>query len=49
MSGLVISDALPGDVPALCDLLNAIVRTGGTTARLQEMNLDADAVAILNK
>ena len=39
MSGLVIRDALPGDVPALCDLLNAIVRAGGTTARLQEMTV----------
>lgn len=39
MSGLVIRDARPGDVPALCDMLNVIVRTGGTTARLQEMTV----------
>lgn len=39
MSGFIIRDAVAEDAPALCDLLNAIVRAGGTTARLQEMTV----------
>ena len=39
MTGFIIRDARADDAPGLCDLLNAIVRAGGTTARLQEMTL----------
>ena len=39
MSGLIVRDAQADDGPGLCDLLNAIVRAGGTTARLIEMTV----------
>jgi L-amino acid N-acyltransferase YncA len=39
MTGFVVRDARADDAPGLCDLLNAIVRAGGTTARLTEMTV----------
>ena len=39
MSGFIVRDARADDAPGLCDLLNAIVRAGGTTARLTEMTV----------
>ena len=39
MTGFVVRDAVPGDAAGLCDILNAIVRAGGTTARLVEMTV----------
>lgn len=41
MNGFTIRDATPADASDLCDLLNRIVRAGGTTARLQEMTVAA--------
>jgi L-amino acid N-acyltransferase YncA len=39
MTGFTVRDARAEDAPGLCDLLNAIVRAGGTTARLTEMTV----------
>ena len=39
MSGFVVRDAGAEDAPALCAVLNDIVRAGGTTARLQPMTV----------
>ena len=41
MTGFTVRDARPDDAPQLCDLLNAIVRRGGSTARLAEMTIPA--------
>lgn len=41
MTGFIVRDATSLDAPDLCDLLNAIVRAGGTTARLVEMTVPA--------
>jgi L-amino acid N-acyltransferase YncA len=39
MTGFIVRDARADDAPGLCDLLNAIVRAGGTTARMAEMTV----------
>ena len=39
VTGFIIRDARADDAPGLCDLLNAIVRAGGTTAWLTEMTV----------
>ena len=36
LTKFIVRDARADDAPGLCDLLNAIVRAGGTTARLAE-------------
>ena len=43
MSGLIVRRARAGDAADLCGILNAIVREGGTTARLAEMTIPAFA------
>lgn len=39
MTGFDVRDARAEDAAGLCDMLNVIVRAGGTTARLQEMTI----------
>lgn len=40
MSTLSVRPFQPGDAPALCDILNAIIATGGTTAILETLTVE---------